>query len=54
MVLINLSSLEKFGAMLRQSKWKQWDIDNSYVDTVYNLELIDWMKHLLSSSKITF
>ena len=45
MILINCSDLEKFGAMLEQPELKQRDMDNNCVDTVYKLELIDWIKH---------
>ena len=40
MILMNCSALEKFGAMLGQPELKQWDIENKYVDTVYNLKFI--------------
>ena len=46
MILMNCSDLEKFGVMLGQPESKQWDIDNNCFDTVYNLELIDWIKPL--------
>ena len=47
MILMTCSDLEKFGAMLGQPELKQWDSDNNCVDTVYNLELIEWIKILL-------
>ena len=46
MILMNCSDLEKFGAMLGQPELQRWDIDNNCVDTIYNLELIEWMKPL--------
>ena len=44
MILMNCSYSEKFGVMLGQPKLKQWDKDNNCVDTVYNLELVNWIK----------
>tara|TARA_B100001989_G_scaffold109674_1_gene76992 strand:+ start:1302 stop:1418 length:117 start_codon:yes stop_codon:yes gene_type:complete len=38
---MNRSDLKKFGAMLEQPEFKQWDIDNICVDKVYNLELFN-------------
>jgi len=41
MILMNRSDLKKFGAMLEQPEFKQWDVDNICVDKVYNLELFN-------------
>ena len=41
MILMNCSDLEKFGAMLEQPEFKQWDKDNNCVDTVCDLNLIE-------------
>ena len=41
---MNSSELEKFGAMFKKPKLKQWDIDNNCldnVDKVYNPQLIE-------------
>ncbi len=40
MLLMNFSALEKFGTMLGPPEFKQWNIENKYVDTVYNLKFI--------------
>ena len=44
---MNCSDLKKIGEMLVHLELQKSDIDKNYVNTVYNLELIDWMSSFL-------
>ena len=53
-ILMNCTNLEKLSAVMEDPFIKEWDKKNNCDDYFYSIELVELMKSLKYSSKITF